>query len=191
MSAERFNRRDDTNEGREDELRGGRRDWRRWWDKAEALDPEKWKAMASTWWCLLQDAAKEAQTEQRSGTATKTCPYCAEEIKQAAIKCKHCATWLVPVPEPARSEFISGQGETASAFRKGYGGPRLTRSRADGMAAGVLSGLGHFFGLDPTWMRIAYAVATIFTGIIPGVVVYAILAFVMPDYAPENSSGLS
>jgi PspC domain len=146
MAAERFTPHDDTNGVMEDEFQGDRRDWRRWRDKLEALDPERWKAMASAWWCLLQDTAKDTQAEQGSRTATKTCPYCAEEIKQAAIKCKHCATWLVPVPESARFDFISGQGEIDLAFRKGYEPRRLTRSTANAMAAGVLSGLGHFFG---------------------------------------------
>ena len=53
----------------------------------------------------------------------------------------------------------------------------------DAMAAGVLSGLGHFFGVDPTWLRIAYALATIFTAIIPGIAAYAILALVIPGDA--------
>ena len=30
----------------------------------------------------------------------RTCPFCAEEIKDAAVKCKHCGEWLhKPLPE--------------------------------------------------------------------------------------------
>lgn len=41
------------------------------------------------------------------GPETKLCPYCAEEIRSSAIKCKHCGTMLgtshqpVPAPPPA------------------------------------------------------------------------------------------
>jgi phage shock protein PspC (stress-responsive transcriptional regulator) len=189
MSAERFTPCGDTDRRPEDEFHGGRRDWRRWLDKAEAWDPERWKAMASIWSGLWQDAAKEAHAEPGSDTMTKICPYCAEEIKRAAIKCKHCATWLVPVPEQARYDFMSGQGEKGSATGKEYDSPRLTRSTADAMAAGVLSGLGRFFGVDPTWLRIAYVLATIFTAVVPGIAVYAILAVVIPADAPDNDPG--
>lgn len=190
MAAERYTNRDETDGRRAGGFRGGRRDWRRWWDKTEGWDPEKWKAMASAWSCLWQDSAKESQSEPSSNTAMKTCPYCAEEIKQAAIKCKHCATWLVASPDPTHYEYTSNPGEMDPMNGKDCSPQRLTRSTADAMAAGVLSGLGHFFGADPTWLRIAFALGTIFTAIIPGIAIYVTLALIIPGDAPDHGPTL-
>jgi phage shock protein C len=76
------------------------------------------------------------------------------------------------------------------AHGKDYSPSRLTRSTADAMAAGVLSGLGHFFGVDPTWLRIGFALGTIFTAIIPGIAIYVTLALIIPGDAPDQGPTL-
>ncbi|MEO9850080.1 MAG: PspC domain-containing protein [Reichenbachiella sp.] len=58
---------------------------------------------------------------------------------------------------------------------------RLTRS-SDRMLAGVCGGIANYFDLDPTLVRIAYVVLSICSVGFPGLLVYAILWLIMPDY---------
>ena len=61
------------------------------------------------------------------------------------------------------------------------GAPRVLRRRREGEKfAGVCGGLAEYFDLDPTLVRVVYLVATFFTGVVPGIILYVILALVVP-----------
>jgi phage shock protein PspC (stress-responsive transcriptional regulator) len=63
-------------------------------------------------------------------------------------------------------------------------GRQLVRSRVDRRIAGVCGGIGEYFGLDPTLVRIGFVLAT-FLGF-SGIVIYIVLWIVMPE-APAGS----
>lgn len=56
---------------------------------------------------------------------------------------------------------------------------RLTRSN-DKMVAGVLAGLGNYFDIDPTIVRIVYVILTIASIGFPGLMAYLIMWLVIP-----------
>lgn len=64
---------------------------------------------------------------------------------------------------------------------------KLYRSRKDRMIAGVCGGLGKYFGIDPVLLRIVFVVLTFFRG--SGVILYLILAIVVPNEPEEGKEG--
>lgn len=57
---------------------------------------------------------------------------------------------------------------------------RLYRSRTDRMLVGVLGGLAEYAGIDPSVLRIGYVLFTFFTAAIPGILLYFIVALIVP-----------
>ena len=55
---------------------------------------------------------------------------------------------------------------------------RLHRSRTDKMIGGVCGGLGEYFGVDPTIVRVVWVAITLFGG--AGILAYLILWIIMP-----------
>lgn len=57
---------------------------------------------------------------------------------------------------------------------------KLTKSKENAKISGVCSGIAEYFGVDPTLVRVAYLIFT-FLGIGSPVILYIILAWIMPD----------
>jgi len=57
---------------------------------------------------------------------------------------------------------------------------RLTRSK-DKMIAGVLAGIGDYFDIDPTVVRIVYVVLSIASIGFPGLFAYLIMWAIIPE----------
>ncbi len=58
---------------------------------------------------------------------------------------------------------------------------RIYRSKTDQKLAGICSGLGEIFGIDPTLMRLAFVFGTIITGFFPLVITYIVGWVIIPE----------
>ncbi|WP_313143034.1 PspC domain-containing protein [Stenotrophomonas sp.] len=59
----------------------------------------------------------------------------------------------------------------------------LSRSLNDRMIAGVMGGIAHRFGWNPTMVRCLYALVSLGSGTVPGMLVYMILWLLIPNEA--------
>ena len=57
---------------------------------------------------------------------------------------------------------------------------RLRRSEDDRVIAGVCGGIAAYLGSDVTWVRIAWVIITLLTSALPMIVIYILLAAVLP-----------
>ncbi len=71
---------------------------------------------------------------------------------------------------------------------------KLYRSSTDKKLCGVCAGVANYFNIDPTLVRIVYALLAIFTTGLPFVVLYIILAFIMDEdngYIDTNADDIT
>lgn len=58
---------------------------------------------------------------------------------------------------------------------------QLYRSSTDKKWSGVCAGIAEYFEVDPTLVRAFYAFFTIISGVIPGLIAYLVLAYIIPQ----------
>jgi phage shock protein C len=59
--------------------------------------------------------------------------------------------------------------------------PKRLRKSRDKKLAGVCGGIAEYFGIDPTLVRLIWALATFFSAILLGTLLYVVFAVVMPE----------
>ncbi|CAM4290395.1 PspC domain-containing protein [Flavobacterium terrigena] len=75
--------------------------------------------------------------------------------------------------ETPKNEYYSSYSNSGSTTKKLY------RDKENSLLGGVMSGLGHYFGVDPLWLRIIMVI--LFFGFGTGLVLYVILWVLVPE----------
>lgn len=58
---------------------------------------------------------------------------------------------------------------------------RLTRDTKNKVLAGVCSGIGNYFEVDPVVIRLVWVIFTLVTGVVPGILAYIIAWIIIPE----------
>lgn len=94
------------------------------------------------------------------------CVHCGKQIVDQSSYCNFCGSRQ---HSPSRSKL-------------------LTRSSADSKIAGVCGGIGEYFGVDPTIVRLIWLALSVFPGgIVGGVVAYLLAWIVIPVSTPVKT----
>lgn len=64
--------------------------------------------------------------------------------------------------------------------------PKFRRSVTDRKIAGLFGGLGDAFAIDPTYLRLAFIVIALVTGVVPAVIGYAVGWAITQDQDPAG-----
>ena len=75
--------------------------------------------------------------------------------------------------ETPKNEYYSNYSSTNTSTKKLY------RDKENSLLGGVMSGLGHYFGVDPLWLRIIMVI--LFFGFGTGLILYLILWVLVPE----------
>jgi len=63
---------------------------------------------------------------------------------------------------------------------------KLYRSRENKIFGGIIGGIGEYFDVDPTVLRLIFIFLVLATGIAPGIIVYIAALFIVPKKPEEK-----
>lgn len=63
---------------------------------------------------------------------------------------------------------------------------KLYLSGRDKKLSGVCGGIGEYFEVDSTLVRLAWIILTVLTGIVPGIIAYIVAAIVVPKRPADS-----
>jgi phage shock protein C len=106
------------------------------------------------------------------------CTRCGSKTDEIARFCSQCGN-LVAATTSSPSATVG-----SAPVSPYYQAPRLTRSLKNRRIAGVCAGLGRYFDVDPTFVRILF-VALFFFPLMPAIIPYIVCWIVMPLEDPQ------
>ena len=66
-------------------------------------------------------------------------------------------------------------------------GKKLYKSRNDKKLSGVCAGIAEYFGIDPTLVRLLWAVITVFSAVVAGTLAYIVCALIIPEMPDDTT----
>lgn len=65
---------------------------------------------------------------------------------------------------------------------------KLYRSSTNKVVAGIIGGLGDYWDIDPVVLRLAFVFLILATGLVPGVLAYAIALLIVPKQGRRETA---
>lgn len=83
------------------------------------------------------------------------------------------------IGEEGSEEFINSE-EYITKYCKYKNMKKLYKSSENKVWAGIIGGIGEYLNVDPVVLRVIWVLTTVFTGVIPGLVIYFASYFIIP-----------